>query len=93
MLVTFYRSLNGDEWTIKDGWTQDLTNECTWHGVLCDANGEVNSINLSENNIRGEMPMEVALLLNISECMECSRLDDLVLVGKAFPAHFHFPFL
>ena len=86
MLVIFYRSLNGDEWTIKDGWTQDPTYECTWHGVVCDANGVVNSIDLSENNLRGEMPIEVALLVNISECMECSRLDEVVLVGKAFPA-------
>jgi hypothetical protein len=28
--------------------------------------------------------MEVALLANVSECMECSRLDELVLVGKAY---------
>ncbi len=75
VLVTFYRSLNGDEWVVRYGWTEDegdLTNECTWHGVVCDANGVVTSIDLSENNLRGEIPPEVALLVKAGECANAS---------------------
>ena len=75
VLVTFYRSLNGDEWVVNYGWTQDAgdpTNECTWHGVVCDENGVVKSIDLSENNLRGEIPPEVALLVKVGECADAS---------------------
>ena len=71
---------------MKYGWTQDvgdLTNECTWHGVVCDANGEVKSIDLSENNLRGEIPSEVALLVKVGEYVDCLHLDEYVFGGKA----------
>ena len=67
VIAIIYRSLNGDEWMIKDGWTQQLgvpTDECTWHGVVCDSTSVLNSITLSENSLRGEIPHEIGLLAN-----------------------------
>ena len=71
-LATFYRSMYGKEWKVKDGWmtkdTGDLSEECTWHGIVCDdVSGAVTSINMSENNLRGIIPIEVSLLENIGE--------------------------
>jgi hypothetical protein len=70
-LVTLFNSLNGDEWTMKDGWTEDsgdLGDECTWYGLVCDASGFVIALELSGNNLRGVLEVEFALLSNIGKC-------------------------
>ena len=73
-LATLDHSLYGKERKVGDGWmtkdTGDLSEECTWHGVVCDdvSGGAVgNSIDMSGNNLRGIIPIEVSLLVNIGE--------------------------
>ncbi len=67
-LATLFNSLNGNEWTVNDGWTEDagdLGDECTWYGIVCDDIGSVMAVELNGNNLRGEVPVELALLSNI----------------------------
>lgn len=56
---------------VRDGWMRrDQSDECTWHGVVCDHNvrgGVVTLIDMSGNNLRGTIPPEITLLKNIGE--------------------------
>ena len=50
--------------------------ECTWYGVVCDHDvrgGVVTSIDMTGNNLRGTIPIEVALLKHVGEF--CSHLS------------------
>ena len=42
-LATFYYSTNGDDWTNSNAWLSG-TNECSWVGIKCDADGLVDEI-------------------------------------------------
>jgi Leucine-rich repeat (LRR) protein len=67
-LSTFYYSLYGSEWVVKDGWVNhegNLENECTWHGISCTASGTVMSIDLKANKVFGHVPNETSLLVDV----------------------------
>ena len=67
-LATFYYSLWGDEWTVNDGWMGTASfNECTWHGLTCNSAGMVTRIEMSENGIWGNIPLEVSLFRSIGK--------------------------
>ena len=72
-LATLYRSTNGGDWVDNGGWLEDEDtgdDECTsWYGVVCNANGMVTEINLSMNNVGGEIPREIALLEKLGELL------------------------
>ena len=72
-LATFYRSKNGGDWVDNGGWLEDDDtgdDECaSWYGVVCNANGLVTEINLSMNNVGGEIPREIALLEKLGELL------------------------
>ncbi len=54
MLVSIYKSMNGDNWFYNDGW---LTNSdpCLdyWFGVICGNDGTVTVLDLSRNKLEG----------------------------------------
>ncbi|MCB9308938.1 MAG: T9SS type A sorting domain-containing protein [Lewinellaceae bacterium] len=54
-LKTLYESTNGLGWSNNEGWT-DSCNPCEWFGVNCDANDNVIGLELSDNNLDGEIP-------------------------------------
>ncbi|MEN8218814.1 MAG: hypothetical protein ABFS56_21060 [Pseudomonadota bacterium] len=57
MLIAFYYSTNGANWTRNDGW--NVTNTpCSWYGVLCSG-GHVSEINLYYNSLTGSIPRSV----------------------------------
>ena len=60
-LMALYYITDGANWTINSGWGQDC-DICNWHGILCDANGRVNSIVLNNNNLNGTLPTELQTL-------------------------------
>ena len=64
-LVAFYNATGGANWTDNTHW---LTNEALseWHGVTTDANGRVTRLNLSANELSGEIPAELGNLANLS---------------------------
>jgi hypothetical protein len=38
------------------------SDECKWHGILCDQSGGIIKLNLTDNGLQGEVPSELALL-------------------------------
>ena len=54
-LVSLYRATGGQEWSNDRGWLTDQPLS-TWHGVTTDANGRVIGLDLSDNNLIGELP-------------------------------------
>jgi len=54
---------NPKGWHKADFWLSN-EEECNWYGILCDSNGDVESINLKGNGLSGSFPSQVALLRN-----------------------------
>ena len=60
-LMKLYGSLNGDDWIRNGGWgTRTMLG--TWHGVETDEDGNVARLELTRNNLNGEIPSEVKFL-------------------------------
>ena len=64
-LVALYNATGGADWTDNTHW---LTNEALseWHGVTTDANGRVTRLNLSANELSGDIPASLGNLANLS---------------------------
>ncbi|ELP93379.1 polygalacturonase inhibitor 2 precursor, putative [Entamoeba invadens IP1] len=54
LLTTFFDILNGENWVIRTNWKSERS-VCEWYGVECE-DGKVLSLNLSSNNLKGEVP-------------------------------------
>ena len=63
-LVAFYNATGEANWTNNTNW---LTNAPVgqWYGVTTDDNGWVTEINLTRNQVKGEIPPELANLTNL----------------------------
>ncbi len=63
--MTFYEQTDGENWIIKDGWSEGVAgtscDPCVdmWHGVYCFPNGSIIDINLDNNNLTGEIGREI----------------------------------
>lgn len=57
-LVAFYEATGGPTWTSSIGWLSTAT-PCQWEGMYCDG-GHVDMIILTNNNLRGPLPDELA---------------------------------
>jgi hypothetical protein len=60
VLITLFYSTVGENWTQNYGWLDGR--QCDWHGVDCSPFGYVVGINLTNNNLQGSLPPELALL-------------------------------
>ena len=60
-LLKFYHATNGSQWKIK--WDLSLSIS-TWYGVEIE-NGKVAGLNLPDNNLQGELPLEFFDLVNL----------------------------
>ncbi|MCK4664208.1 MAG: hypothetical protein KAT68_15170 [Bacteroidales bacterium] len=60
-LLQLYEATEGWEWTNNTNWLQGETNEdfANWYGITV-TNGDVTEINLSDNNLIGEIPGAIA---------------------------------
>ena len=63
ILVTFFQAMAGPYWASNTNWlatttttTATTTDYCTWQGIGCNANGQVVSIQLRNNDLRGSLP-------------------------------------
>ena len=63
-LVALYNATGGANWTNNTNW---LTNAPIgqWHGVTTDSQGRVTELNLTSNQLKGEIPPELANLTNL----------------------------
>ena len=64
VLVALYEATDGPNWKNKKNWLSDRPLG-EWHGVTTDANGRMTGLSLSNNNLRGPIPVELAQLSNL----------------------------
>jgi len=57
-LEAFYEAAGGPNWTNNDGWLTAAPLG-DWHGVTTDSRGRVTELELTENNLTGEIPPEL----------------------------------
>jgi hypothetical protein len=60
-LASIYYSMGGEKWPKQQDWLSDES-ICEWHGLDCDAFSVLREIDLSENNLVGQVPLEFAML-------------------------------
>lgn len=78
-LAAFYNSTNGDTWqNILFSWNinDPLDEPCFWDGIFCDANGNVTTIFMGDNNLTGSIPPEIG---------DLTALEGLILFGGNQP--------
>jgi hypothetical protein len=63
-LIALWSSTDGTNWSDNSGWLGAEGTECTWFGVTCDL-GHVDQLNLSGNQLNGEIPPELGNLSNL----------------------------
>ena len=71
-LRALYMATDGDNWTDNTGWEVSSATPpagcdvCSWHGVTCtNTNGRISTLNLSDNNLVGNIPSEISKLSNL----------------------------
>jgi len=60
-LGSLFYQLNGEVWTVSEGW---LSNDhiCEWAKIECDINLNIRELVLSDNNLAGTIPNELAMM-------------------------------
>ena len=64
-LVALHEATDGDNWSDDTNWLSGGPLS-TWHGVITDASGRVTMLYLDDNNLRGEIPSELASLTELT---------------------------
>lgn len=71
LLAEIFELLDGENWTNNQGWTADLdiTNcdICNWYGITCNNNGQVTAIDLSNNNLTGNIPNQLLYIAELTD--------------------------
>jgi len=63
-LVDLYNNTNGANWANNSGWLQGPVG--SWFGVSLDTSGRVNTINLPNNNLTGNLPTSLGSLSKLT---------------------------
>ena len=79
-LAAFYEATDGPNWTNNTNWLSDKPLD-EWFGVTTNTNGRVTKLNLTYNQLSGEMSPELAKLSNLRELW----LDQNQLTGEIPP--------
>ena len=59
-LNTLYYALNGTEWKERSGWASAMdVCDGSWEGVVCNDEGVVSMLNLTDNDLMGTLPSEI----------------------------------
>ena len=66
VLVTLYHATDGDNWLKNDNWLTGAPLD-KWHGVAIDEDGRVTELDLTQNELSGKIPPELANLSNLKE--------------------------
>jgi hypothetical protein len=66
IMCVLHFATNGDFWNKKSNWLNAERSECDWYGISCNnENNIIQIIDLSENNVTGTLPNEIASLSNL----------------------------
>ncbi|WP_213999979.1 S8 family serine peptidase [Arsukibacterium sp.] len=65
-LVQLYYDTLGQSWLNNQGWLDPDTAVCDWGGVTC-SNGQITALDLSNNNLSGELPAALSALSELTE--------------------------
>lgn len=69
-LLNIYEDLDGASWSNNEGWENGYLNSecdyCNWFGITCNYLGEITEIDLSNNNLQGELPIDFSALTELS---------------------------
>ena len=64
ILTTFFEDTGGFKWRDRNNWLSE-ENVCYWHGVNCNIEGLIESIELSDNKLSGTTSSEIYALPNL----------------------------
>eukprot|EP00592_Proboscia_alata_P019869 CAMPEP_0194413768 /NCGR_PEP_ID=MMETSP0176-20130528/12348_1 /TAXON_ID=216777 /ORGANISM="Proboscia alata, Strain PI-D3" /LENGTH=1525 /DNA_ID=CAMNT_0039217333 /DNA_START=40 /DNA_END=4617 /DNA_ORIENTATION=- len=78
LLHDLYTTLNGGQWTTHTHWLDPKIGICDYYGIVCanptnNNNTDVIAINLSKNNLKGSLPMQ--LFAELDGNIHLKRLD------------------
>ena len=73
-LVHFYNATGGGSWKSNTNWGSDNLSE--WDGVTTDGKGRVTEINLSDNNLRGNMPASLPYIESFESLTELNLAEN-----------------
>ena len=82
-LIAIYQATGGDDWKDNKSWCTDAPVD-KWYGVKSDPEGRIVELNLSNNNLQGSLPSEIAYLEHLTQL----RLSDNNLSGQIPPELF-----
>ena len=88
VLITLYHAMDGDNWLNNDNWLTDAPLD-QWHGVALDEDGRVTELDLTQNELSGKIPPELANLSNLTEFVLRSKpaeRRDPARVGQSYQA-------
>ena len=71
VLAAFYNAVDGDNWRDNTNWLSETLLD-GWHGVQAGGDGRVTRLDLSHNNLSGELPLELGSLANLTGSPEAS---------------------
>ena len=63
-LVALYNTTDGPNWSSNTNWLSNAPMG-EWHGVTTDSDGRVTELDLSSNQLTGEIPVELGNLSNL----------------------------
>ena len=64
VLIALYHGTDGQTWTNNNNWLSDAPIG-EWHGVTTDSDGRVVSLDLPQNQLRGEIPPQLGRLTRL----------------------------
>lgn len=87
-LNTMYYALNGPDWKLRDDWASDVDfcGDSAWYGVECNDDQIVLRLNLTENDLMGNLPSEIKGLSGLSKYVSIKMVSDLRLCNSIVAA-------
>lgn len=76
IMTTLYYSTDGANWNRDDNWLTVL-DECFWFGAECTDNREIVSLQIPDNGLYGELPLDLSLMTSLRSI----NLESNTLVG------------
>lgn len=77
ILLNFFESCNGPEWTDNTNWADESISLCEWFGITCDDSEAVEQLELRKNNVICLLPPDIFQLPAL-KVLDLSHNEELV---------------